>query len=55
MVGIVTEKEEITYEEGQELANQLNIDYYETKVTENRNVSQILQDLTKKILVNINY
>ena len=55
MVGIITEKEEITYEEGQELANQLNIDYYETEVTENRNVSQILQDLTKKILVNISY
>ncbi len=50
MVCIETDKEEITIEEGQRLAEQLNIGYYETTIKDKQKVSQILDDFTTKML-----
>jgi len=51
LVGISTNKIEIINENGQDLADQLKIGYYETIITDKQQISQILRDMTEKILL----
>ena len=50
LVGFVTESEEVTTVEGQNLADELNASYYELTPTDTKITEKILHDLTKKIL-----
>ena len=50
LVGFITESETVTTEEGQNLAEELGVSYYETKLTNKRIMAEICQDLTLKVL-----
>ncbi|MFX0173197.1 MAG: hypothetical protein ACFE9L_14975 [Candidatus Hodarchaeota archaeon] len=50
LVGIKSYKNVITSEKGQEVADQLKIGYYETKITDRRQISQIIHEMTEKMV-----
>lgn len=51
LVGIQSDDEEITTEEGQRLADQLNAAYYETAINDKQQISQIFYELVRKFLI----
>lgn len=54
LVGIKGESEKVTTEQGQTLAEKLNMAYYETLIIDKQQISTILKDLTKRYL-NLRY
>ncbi|MFX0051360.1 MAG: hypothetical protein ACFFAJ_12875 [Candidatus Hodarchaeota archaeon] len=50
LVGFNTNSKEVTSEEGQELADELGMDYFETKTTDKERVIKIYKNLAKKFL-----
>ena len=50
LVGFITDSEAVTTEEGQNLAEELGISYYETKPTNRRIMAEVCQDLALKII-----
>lgn len=50
LVGIQSEDEEVTTEEGQQLADKLNAAYYETAINDKHQISQIFNELARNYL-----
>ena len=50
LVGFITDSEEVTTEEGQNLAEELGVSYYETKPSDRSIMADVCQDLSFKIL-----
>lgn len=50
LVGIITNSEHVTSEEGQKLAKKYKMNYYETKPTIFNQISRIFHDLTRQVL-----
>jgi hypothetical protein len=50
ILGLITKKEEVSYEEGKTLADQLDSTYFECKPTDTKQIIEILQFLTTQIL-----
>jgi len=50
LVGIITEKEIVTSKEGENMAHELGMDYYEVSVSDEEAKSQILHEIVKKRL-----
>ena len=50
LVGIITEKEIVTSKEGENMAHELGMDYYEVSVSDEEAKSQILHKIVKKRL-----
>jgi hypothetical protein len=53
IVGIKTDKEEITFNQGQQLVAKLNTMYYETSIMDKEQVSRFLREWVKTILKDI--
>ena len=50
LIGFVSDSEEVTTAEGQNLAEELSIHYYETKPTDNETIEGIFHNITRKML-----
>jgi len=50
LVGIGADKDEITIENGQDLADQLKIGYYETRINDKYQITHILREMTETLL-----
>jgi GTPase SAR1 family protein len=50
IVGLITDRETVTTEEGQVLADKLNLPYYETSPTDKEAISDIYRQLIRKAL-----
>ncbi|MFX0181459.1 MAG: Rab family GTPase [Candidatus Hodarchaeota archaeon] len=50
IVGIITNSEHISKEDGQELAKRLNMSYYEVQPTNFEQISQVFYGLTRQVL-----
>ncbi|MFX1286069.1 MAG: hypothetical protein ACFFB5_20665 [Promethearchaeota archaeon] len=50
ILGFITESETVTTEEGQNLANELGVSYYESNLTERKSIETIFHDLAIEVL-----
>ncbi|MFX1286606.1 MAG: hypothetical protein ACFFB5_23415 [Promethearchaeota archaeon] len=50
LIGFITNSEEITTLEGQNLAEELKFFYYETKLTDKETIAKIFEDLAARVL-----
>jgi GTPase SAR1 family protein len=50
LVGLVTNSEEVTFEEAQALATRLDLDYFECSPKDGKEISKIFELLTKKVI-----
>lgn len=54
LVGLISDSEQVTTEEGQKIAKKHNVFYYETQVTDSEQVCHIFIELTRQVLNRVN-